>query len=226
MTRIGNKPPAQPKRTEEAGGRFASPQARQAAISSEANKLIEGGKVDFTERAPKKADIAREFTVRNVRPFTYTALEMKNGDIILKKVLTGGFVPARPGDGSFSKPIKMDILKGGRGAPTETPAPKPRTNDTVPTPSTRPSGTPARAAEISQKANSGIASGSYQFNAGAPKQSDVAREIPVRNVRPFTYTALELKNGDIVLKKLLTGGFAPPQPGDGSFTKPMKLEDL
>jgi hypothetical protein len=110
MTRVGNKPPSMPKPTENVGGRFASPQARQSAISAEANKLIEGGKVDFTERAPKKADVLREFTVRNVRPFTYTALEMKNGDIILKKVLTGGFVPARPGDGSFTKPMKFENL--------------------------------------------------------------------------------------------------------------------
>lgn len=110
MTRVGARPPPMPKTTENVGGRFASPQARQAAISAEANKLIEGGKVDFSERAPKKADVAREFTVRNVRPFTYTALEMKNGDIILKKVLTGGFVPARPGDGSFTRPMKFEEL--------------------------------------------------------------------------------------------------------------------
>src|SRR5687767_11591377 len=88
MTRVGTKPPPMPKTTEAAGGRFASPQARQAEISSEANKLIASGKVDFSERAPKRADVAREFTVRHVRPFTYTALEMKNGDIVLKKVLT------------------------------------------------------------------------------------------------------------------------------------------
>ena len=37
-------------------------------------------------RAPKKTDIARQFEVRNVRPFTYTAYELKNGDIVLKKV--------------------------------------------------------------------------------------------------------------------------------------------
>jgi hypothetical protein len=110
MTRIGNKPQVQPKQTQNVGGRFASPQARQAAISAEANKRIEGGQVVFDQRAPKKADVAREFTVRNVRPFTYTALEMKNGDIVLKKVLTGGFVPARPGDGTFSKPMKFENL--------------------------------------------------------------------------------------------------------------------
>jgi hypothetical protein len=110
MTRVANKPPAQPRPTENVGGRFASPQARMAAISAEANKRIEGGKVEFSERAPKKAEVAREFTVRNVRPFTYTALEMKNGDIVLKKVLTGGFVPARPGDGTFSKPMKFENL--------------------------------------------------------------------------------------------------------------------
>lgn len=108
--RISNKPPAQPRPTQNAGGRFASPQARQAAIRAEANRLIEGGTLEFGAKAPKKADVARQFEVRNVRPFTYTALELKSGEIVIKKVLTGGFVPARPGDGTFTKPMKFENL--------------------------------------------------------------------------------------------------------------------
>ena len=110
--RIASKPPAQPRPTSttQAGGRFSSPQARQTAITAEANKRIEGGKLEFTAKAPKKADVARQWEVRNNRPFTYTALELKSGEIVIKKVLTGGFVPARPGDGSFTKPMKFENL--------------------------------------------------------------------------------------------------------------------
>jgi hypothetical protein len=110
MTRIAHKPPAQHKPTTNVGGRFSSPQARQAAITTEANKRIDGGQLTFDQKAPKKADVLKEFTVKNNRPWTYTALELKNGDIVLKKVLTGGFVPARPGDGTFTKPMKFENL--------------------------------------------------------------------------------------------------------------------
>jgi hypothetical protein len=91
-------------------GRFASPAAMQNAIKEHANKLIEGNKLEFNGKAPKKTDIAKQFEVRNVRPFTYTAYQLKNGDVVIKKVLTGGFVPPRPGDGSFTKPMKFEEL--------------------------------------------------------------------------------------------------------------------
>lgn len=105
--RIGSKPQPRIQQTAE---RYASPQARMKAVQVHANKLIEGGKLEFNGKAPKKTDIARQFEVRNVRPFTYTAIELKTGEIVIKKVLTGGFVPARPGDGSYTAPMKFPEL--------------------------------------------------------------------------------------------------------------------
>jgi hypothetical protein len=45
----------------------------------------------------------------NKRPFSYTAIVLKSDPttIIIKKMLTGGFVPARAGDGVFSKPVSI-----------------------------------------------------------------------------------------------------------------------
>ncbi len=102
--------PAQPAATQTAGGRFSSPAARQNAIKEHANALIAGNKLEFTERTPKKTDISRQFEIKNVRPWTFTAIELKNGDIVVKKVMTGGFAPPRPGDGSFTKPMKFEEL--------------------------------------------------------------------------------------------------------------------
>ena len=90
--------------------RFASPKAQQAAIAKHSDDLIKGGKLEFNGKAPKKTDIARQFEVKNVRPFTYTAIQLKNGEVVIKKVLTGGFVPARPGDGTYTAPMKFPSL--------------------------------------------------------------------------------------------------------------------
>jgi hypothetical protein len=102
--------PSQPAATQSTGGRFASPAARQNAIKEKSLALIAGNKLEFTEKTPKKTDIARQYEVKNVRPWTYTAIELKNGDVVLKKVMTGGFAPPRPGDGSFTKPMKFEEL--------------------------------------------------------------------------------------------------------------------
>jgi len=103
--RVGSKP-STPVTT----GRFASPKAQQAAIATHAEALIKAGTLEFNGKAPKKTDILRQFEVKNVRPFTYSAIQLKNGEVVIKKVLTGGFVPARPGDGSYTAPMKFPNL--------------------------------------------------------------------------------------------------------------------
>lgn len=94
-----------------APSRPSQPAARHNAIKEHALKLIADDKLEFSgNKAPKKTDIARQFEVKNVRPWTYSAIELKNGDIVLKKVMTGGFAPPRPGDGTFTKPMKFEEL--------------------------------------------------------------------------------------------------------------------
>ena len=104
--RVGSKPstPATP--------RAVSPKAQQVAITAHAEALIKDGKLEFNGKAPKKIDILRQFEVKNVRPFTYAAIQLKSGEIVIKKVLTGGFVPARPGDGSYTAPMKFPNVSG------------------------------------------------------------------------------------------------------------------
>jgi hypothetical protein len=61
--------------------------------------------LDYGGKAPKPSDVVRETPLRSEHPFSYSAIELKNGDIVIKRVLTGGFVPAKPGDGDYSAPI-------------------------------------------------------------------------------------------------------------------------
>lgn len=59
--------------------------------------------------APKPGNIASEKMLKSEHPFTYYVCTLK-GDpnhVVIKKVLTGGFVPAKPGDGSYTEPIAI-----------------------------------------------------------------------------------------------------------------------
>ena len=61
----------------------------------------------YDQGKPKNA--GAEKMIKSEHPFTYYAVTLK-GDpnhIVIKKVLTGGFVPAQPGDGSYSEPIAI-----------------------------------------------------------------------------------------------------------------------
>lgn len=63
----------------------------------------------FDQPAPKPGDILSERPLKSEHPFSYYAITLKNDPthVIIKKVLTGGIVPARPGDGSYSAPISI-----------------------------------------------------------------------------------------------------------------------
>ena len=84
--------------------------ATKAPTSAELTAVIEKNfkTLEFNGKAPKKEDILTQTEV-NKRPFSYTAIVLKSdpNHVIIKKVLTGGFVPARPGDGSYSQPVPL-----------------------------------------------------------------------------------------------------------------------
>ena len=79
-----------------------------AKLTQVIEKHLKAGDLQFGAKAPKKEDILTQTEV-NKRPFSYTAIVLKSDPthVIIKKVLTGGFVPARPGDGTYSKPVPL-----------------------------------------------------------------------------------------------------------------------
>ena len=80
-----------------------------AKLTAAIERHLKTNDLDFSSKAPKKEDILTQTEV-NKRPFSYTAIVLKSDPtkVIIKKVLTGGFVPARPGDGVFSKPVSIN----------------------------------------------------------------------------------------------------------------------
>jgi hypothetical protein len=83
------------------------PPPNRAAAALEAH--LKAGDLTFTGAGPDPKRIASSKVIKQEHPFTYTAITLA-GDpnhVIIKKVLTGGFVPARPGDGTYSQPIAI-----------------------------------------------------------------------------------------------------------------------
>jgi hypothetical protein len=66
-------------------------------------------KLTYDQPAPRPEDILSERPLKSEHPYSYYAITLKNDPthVIIKKVLTGGFVPAGPGDGSYSAPISI-----------------------------------------------------------------------------------------------------------------------
>jgi len=80
------------------------PPEKPVSLSDLMGRLNE---LDYGQSAPKNA--GAEKMIKSEHPFTYYAVTLQ-GDpnhIVIKKVLTGGFVPAQPGDGSYSAPIAI-----------------------------------------------------------------------------------------------------------------------
>lgn len=79
-----------------------------AQLTAVIERHLKADDLKFGAKAPKKEDILTQTTV-NKHPFSYTAIVLKNdpSKVIIKKVLTGGFVPARPGDGTYSFPVPL-----------------------------------------------------------------------------------------------------------------------
>lgn len=79
-----------------------------AALRNVIERHLQAGDLTFGAKAPKKEDILTQAEVHK-RPFTYVAIVLKSdpANVIVKKVLTGGIVPAKPGDGTYSKPVPL-----------------------------------------------------------------------------------------------------------------------
>ena len=88
--------------------RPASKPPTAAALTAVIERHLKAGDLEFGAKAPKKEDILTQTEV-NKRPVLYTAIVLKSDPthVIIKKVLTGGFVPAKPGDGTYSKPVSL-----------------------------------------------------------------------------------------------------------------------
>ncbi len=90
--------------------RAVSPKAQQVAIANHVETLIKDGKLEFSAKAPKRIDVLRQFEVKSLKPFTYSAIQLRTGEVVIRQVLTGGVIPSRPGDGSYTAPMKVPNL--------------------------------------------------------------------------------------------------------------------
>jgi hypothetical protein len=97
------------KKLEKAANSVLSGPIKKGALAAlEAH--LKAGDLNFDHQAPNPKDILKSTVIKSEHPFTYTAIVLK-GDpnhVIIKKVLTGGFVPAGPNDGSYSQPISVN----------------------------------------------------------------------------------------------------------------------
>ncbi|HEY0880986.1 MAG TPA: hypothetical protein VGD87_05630 [Archangium sp.] len=86
------------------------PPLAQLEKTFQANKA----NLEFGQPAPDPSNVAAEIPLKSQHPFTYYAVILKDDPtkIVIKQVLTGGFVPAKPGDGTYSQPIDI----GGSGS--------------------------------------------------------------------------------------------------------------
>lgn len=65
--------------------------------------------LDYDGQAPDPANVASTRVLKSEHPFTYYVVTLKDDPthVLVKKVLTGGFVPAGPNDGAWSQPIPV-----------------------------------------------------------------------------------------------------------------------
>jgi hypothetical protein len=71
--------------------------------------LMKRGDVAFDGQAMPRSDVLSETVLKKEHPYTYVALVSKEDPrrITIKKVLTGGFVPAGPDDGIYSQSFTL-----------------------------------------------------------------------------------------------------------------------
>lgn len=61
----------------------------------------------FGQPAPDPKNVLSQTVIKSQHPFSYYAVRLKDdpNHVVIKQVLTGGFVPAQPGSGTYSQPI-------------------------------------------------------------------------------------------------------------------------
>lgn len=112
-----------PKNQRFIGGEFSAAQVRsfertallgaaldsfkKKPLSERVTQLLAKGQLHFDQPAPSPENVVSEKLIKSEHPFSYYAVVLKDqpGKVVIKQVLTGGFVPAQPGDGSYSQAI-------------------------------------------------------------------------------------------------------------------------
>ncbi|MBL8910623.1 MAG: hypothetical protein JNM17_07970 [Archangium sp.] len=86
-----------------------APIIRRPPLGEVLERHLKLGDLEFGQKAPRPEDIAKQVVVKSEHPFTYYAITLKDdpNHVIFKKVLTGGFVPAGPNDGTYSQPVAI-----------------------------------------------------------------------------------------------------------------------
>ena len=99
--------PAELKRLEQTANKTLLPIRRGLEATLDAH--LKAGDLNFNNTAPRPEDVLSSRVIKSEHPFTYTAIVLKDDPthVIIKKVLTGGFVPAGPNAGSYSQPISI-----------------------------------------------------------------------------------------------------------------------
>ena len=94
---------------ESAANRGPTKSLSKPALLAALAKLIKRGDLAFDGQATTKEDTLTETVLKKDHPFTYLALVRKDDPtrVIIKKVMTGGFVPAGPNDGAYSQPFAL-----------------------------------------------------------------------------------------------------------------------
>ncbi|MCA3015470.1 MAG: hypothetical protein INH41_24030 [Myxococcaceae bacterium] len=79
-----------------------------AVLRGVIERHLQAGDLQFGAKAPRSEDILTKTEVTK-HPFTSEASVLKSDPtkVIIKKTLTGGFVPGKPGDGTYSKPVPL-----------------------------------------------------------------------------------------------------------------------
>ena len=109
-----NGPVSLPKDSRFQGSKFTPADIRSFETLANAPKKPTLGDVlknlnELEFNSKKPANAGTEKLLKSEHPFSYYVVTLK-GDpkhVVIKKVLTGGFVPAQPGDGSYSEPIAI-----------------------------------------------------------------------------------------------------------------------
>lgn len=82
---------------------------KKKPLAERVDAMLKKGSLHFDQPAPKPGDVLSEKVIKSEHPFTYYAVQLASepGKVVIKQVLTGGFVPAEPGAGSYSQPIPV-----------------------------------------------------------------------------------------------------------------------
>lgn len=87
-------------------------------------------------------------------------------------------------------------------------------------------GPPVKGPSLLEKLEQQLSRGDVKFGGNAPDPKNVASQTVLKNEHPFTYYVITLKNDPdhVIIKRVLTGGFAPSLPGSGDYSEPVSTK--